>query len=368
MAQWEGEAKMSVQSDLVSRLSGQDGSEPIFVPDLTLWHRRNLRRGTLPERYVGQSLPEICRDLGVPIWHVVRPWRMQLLGLDSMEREDEAERVRTVETIAGVLTWRWQRAPNGAWQQVGYPVKSAADLPAAVEWSRALDYVLDTEGLTEMEMAIGDEGLLAIELPRRPLMLIVAELLGWGERLALLEEPAIEHLTQHLENRLQPLVTALAQTSVSVHVAPDSLDDAAISEILFRQHLAPSYRRTMRELHEYHKRLVVQVRGTIARLLGSLARAGVDAVAGFACPIEGEGGLADLHTLSEGRTTLWGGIPQEVFMPETSETAFAETLQRVARIAHGRRRLILGVTGRVPAEADLARVQAAPQIIREAVG
>jgi hypothetical protein len=363
----EGKAKMSIQSDLVSRLAGRDGGEPIFVPDLTLWRRRNHRRGTLPARYADWSLPEICRDLGVPIWSVVRPWRMQLLGLDSQERESETERVRSVETIAGVLTWRWERAPDGAWRQVGYPVKSAADLPAAVEWSRALEYVLDTEGLTELEMAIGADGLLAIELPPRPLMHIVAELLGWGDKLALLQEPAIEHLTQHLENRLQPLITALAQTSVAVHVAPDSLGDTAISETLFRQQLLPSYRRTIRELHDYHKRLVVQARGPIAGLLDGLARAGVDAVAGFACPLDGEGGLAELYALANQRMTLWGGLPQEVFLPETDETTFVETVRRTARIAQGRRRLILGVAGGVPAQADLARVQATAQIIREAV-
>lgn len=359
---------MSVQSDLISRLSGQDGDEPVFLPDLTFWHRRNRRRGTLPARYADASLPEICRDLGVPIWSVVRPWQMQIMGLDSEESESDAERVRTVETIAGVLTWRWRRAADGAWQQVEYPVKSAADLPAAVEWSRALEYHLDTEGLTAQEMAIGDEGLLAIELPPRPLMHIVGGLLGWGDRLALLEEPAIEHLIQHLENRLQPLVTALAQTSVPVQVAPDSLDDATISDTLFRQYLAPSYRHSVRELRDYRKLLVVQARGTIAGLLAGLARAGVDAVAGFACPIEGQGGLGELHAAANGRMTLWGGIPQAVFLPETDDVTFERTLQRVARVARQRHRLILGVAGGVPAEADLARVQAAPAIIRAAAG
>ncbi len=358
---------MSVQSELLSRLSGRDSDEPLFVPDLTFWHRRNRRRGTLPSRYRDANLPEIYRDLGLPIWQVVRPWRPEVLGLEAQEQETETQRVRTVETIAGVLTWRWERAPDGAWRQVEYPIKSAADLPAAVEWSRALEYQLETEGLTQQEMAIGEDGLLAIELPPRPLMHIVAELLGWGERLALLEEPAIVPLTEYLEDRLQPLVTALAQTSVPVQYAPDQLDDATLSPVLFQQHLAPSYQQTMDELREYHKRLVVQARGTIAGLLEPLAQVGVNTVAGFTCPIEGTGGLAELHALAQGRITLWGGIPQGIYLPETDETTFRETLQRVARTAQHKHRLLLGVAGGVPAEADLARLRATPQIIREAV-
>lgn len=358
---------MSLQSDLLDRLTDQDGREPLFLPDLVRWFQCNGRRGTLPARYAGWSLSEICRDMGLPIWDVVRPWNVQTPGLSVQERESDTELFREVETVAGVLVWRWERAPDGSWQQVEHPIKGAADLPAAVEWSRALEYTLDTGGLTEREMAIGDGGLLAIELPPRPLMQIMTELLGRGDRLALLGEPAIEHLLQQLENRLQSLVTSLAQTSVPVHYAPDQLEDALVSEALARQHLLPSYRRTMRELHEFRKRLVIEARGSIGGLLQGLARAGVHAVAGFTCAPQGAGSLGDLHERAEGRATLWGGIPQEALLPQTDAARFETVIRSAARAAQGRQRLILGIAGGVPVEADLGRLRAVPHLIRRAI-
>jgi hypothetical protein len=358
---------MSLRSDIMSRFTSQGSSEPIFVPDLSQWHRRNIRAGILPERYTDWTLAEIYRDLELPIWQVVRPWRVQVMGLDSEEHETETGRVRTVETIAGVLTWRWERAPDGGWRQVEYPIKNAADLPAAVEWARALGCSLDTEGLTELEMSIGDDGILAIEIPPRPLMNVVSRMLGWEGRLDLLEEPAIKHITEHLEQRIQPLITSLAQISVSVHYAWDQLDGAVIPDTLFRQYLLPSYQSTMEELRDYHKRLVVQARGPIQTLLQGLADAGVDAVAGFSCPSEGEGSLADLHELADGRITLWGGIPGEMLLPETDRETFEECVREITRVAQGRERLLLGVSGGVPVQAELARLQAVPYLMQEAV-
>ncbi len=358
---------MSLRSDIMARFTDQGSNEPIFVPDLNAWYRRNNRAGTLPERYADWTLAQIYRDLELPVWQIVRPWRVHVMGLEAEEQETETERVRRVETIAGVMVWRWERVPDGGWQQVEFPIKSAADLPAAVEWSRALGCSLDTEGLTELEMSIGDDGILAIEVPPRPLMNVVSRLLGWEGRLDLLQEPAIEHITEHLEQRLQPLVTSLAQISVPVQYASDQLDGATLSDALFRQYLLPSYQSTMEELHEYHKRFVVQSRGPIKNLLQGLADSGVDVVAGFSCATAGEGSLVDLHELAGGRITLWGGIPGEMLLPETDRETFDERVRQVARMAVGRERLLLGISGGVPVQAELARLQAVPYLMQEAV-
>ncbi len=358
---------MSLRNDIMARFTNQGDSEPIFVPDLNTWYRRNSRAGTLPERYVDWALADIYRDLELPIWQVVRPWRFEVLGLDTDEQETETERVRRVETIAGVLVWRWERAPDGGWQQIDYPIRSAADLPAAVEWARALDCSLDTEGLTELEMSIGDDGVLAIEVPPRPLMNVVSRLLGWEGRLDLLQEPAIAHITEHLEQRLQPLITSLAQVSVPVQYANDQLDGGVLSDTLFTEYLLPSYQSTMEELHEYHKRFVVQSRGAVKSLLQGLIESKVDVVAGFACTSEGEGSLADLHDQADGRITLWGGIPGELLLPETDRETFDERVRQTTRMAQGRERLMLGISGGVPVKAELARLQAVPYLMQQAL-
>ncbi len=362
---------MSWKSEILARFSGEGEGRPFYLPDLTLWYDWHTGQGTLPAEWQGFSLPQICRELGVPVWWPVRPWRLETPGVPVIKTEENGERIIRADAPSGTLIARWMQMPDGDWWQTEYPVTGEEALPAALELAQARSYVLDTARLAELEAqdlgelsrAVGDDGVLVLEIPRRPMSDILHEMLGWSDGLMLLGHPLVQQINAVLEDKLQSLVEQVAQLPGDLVLSPDNLDGQFISPRLFKKNLADSYRRTAEALHQQHKRLVVHVGGPVRHILAALAEAGVDGVEGIAGPPQGDVSLAQAREIAGPDLTLWGGIPQD-YLPDTRDFEELEAAVRQAtQESRGDARMILGVADRVPAQADLGRLRAIPSLM-----
>jgi hypothetical protein len=357
---------MSIKTDLLARFTGQAGEGPMYLPDLTLWYEWHAGRGTLPEGWHGYSLPQVARALGVPIWAVARPWRVETAGVNLVKTATADERVLRIETDHGNLTSRWTLGPDGDWWHTEYPVKSANDLDAALAWARAQTYMLDANDLARQGAEIGEDGVLALELPRRPYSDLLHEFLGWSEGLTLLNKPAVKEINAVLEAKLQDLVQQIAKLPGEVVLSPDNWDGQFVSPRAFERYLDASYRQTSETLHTAGKRLVVHVGGPMGRLIGPLAEAGVDAVEGVSGPPQSDTPLAQAREIVGPDLTLWGGIAQDFLLNTRAPEELQTEVKQAVQAARGDDRILLGVADRVPVDADLGRLQALPALIEEA--
>lgn len=349
---------MNRRDQILARFGGTASGPPLYLPDLTTWYEWHRGRGTLPEPWQEWSLPEIARELGLPIWLTVQPWRLETTGLEVSLEEGQDERILRADTPHGPLQARWQQGPDGDWWQVEYPVKDAGDLPAALALAEARSYARDGAGLARARELVGEDGVLALELPRRALSDLLHEFLGWGEGLMLLEHTLVQQMLIILEGKLQLLVQEICQLDGQIVLSPDNLDGQFVSPRLFGRHLADSYRLTTRMLHRHDKVLVVHAGGPIARLLEPLAAAGVDGVQGVAGPPQGNTTLVEARQLAGPEMTLWGGIAQDYLLDVHGEEALKAAVRQAAEEAAGDGRAILGIADRVPPEAELERVTA----------
>jgi len=355
---------MTLNEQILARFSGEADERTLYLPDLTLWYDWHQRRGTLPEAWQSYSLPQVARTLGAPVWWAARPWRVKTPGVQVKTTEEGGRRTIRTETPAGTLVACWTlMGANGDWWQTEYPVKTKEDLAAALELANARSYVLDTGKLTDLERMVGDDGVLAIEIPRRPYSDVLHELLGWNEGLLLLSEPAVEEIMNILEGKLQDLVRAVAELPGQIVLAPDNLDGQFVPPPIFRKHMADSYRLSAEVLHQRDKYLVVHVGGPIRRLLAPLAEAGVDGVEGVAGPPQGDVTLAEAREIAGPGLTLWGGIPQDFLHDMHTLEEFEAAVLVAAEEARSDRRMILGVADRVPVDADLSRLKAISALI-----
>lgn len=358
---------MTYKADLLARFAGQADDRPLYLPDLTLWYDWHQRRGTLPEGWRGYSLPQIARALAVPVWLAARPWRVETPGVEIVTREENGERVVRSETPAGTLTARWTLGPDGDWWQTEYPVKRKEDLTAALQLVEARSYVMDASRLASLEGSVSDDGLLAIEIPRRPYSDLLHEFLGWSEGLVLLGEPEVGEIIAVLETKLQHLVQAVADLPSDIVLSPDNLDGQFISPPMFGAYLGDSYRHTAGALHQSNKYLLVHIGGPIRHLLAPLAEAGVDGIEGIAGPPQGDLTLAQARDIAGPELTLWGGIPQD-FLPDTRKRGqFEASVVQAVQQAKGDHHMILGVADRVPVDAELSRLEAIPSLIERAL-
>lgn len=355
---------MPLKAEILARFSGESDGRPLYLPDLTLWYGWHQSRGTLPSRWQDYSLPQVARTMDAPVWWVARPWRIETPGVEIVTTEENGKRIISTETSAGTLLARWTlMGANGDWWQTEYPVKTKEDLAAALEMVNARSYVLDTSELARWEAMVGDDGILAIEIPRRPYSDVLHELLGWSEGLLLLGEPAVEEIITILESKLQRLVQEVVELSGQVVLAPDNLDGQFIPPAAFKEHLADSYRVTTEALHQGDKYLVVHVGGPIRHLLAPLAEAGVDGVEGIAGPPQGDVTLAEAREIAGPELTLWGGIPQDFLHDTHDREEFEAAVLQATKEARGDGRMILGVADRVPVDAELSRLEAIPDLV-----
>ena len=357
---------MSPKTDLLCRFSGDASTDPLYIPDLTLWYNWHHSRGSLPDRWKDYSLLQIAASLGVSAWQVVRPWRIETPGVEIRTTEEEGQRTTHFETAAGSLTARWSLGADGTWWQIEYPVKTAADLEVALELVRARLYVLEKDVLSDA----GEQGIAAIEIPGCPYTDLLYEFVGLSEGFMLVIEnpPAMQQLLALLETKLQELMQQLAPLPGSIFFAPDNLDSQFISPETFGQFLAPSYLHTATTLHQHGKYLLVHTGGPIRSLLAPLAAAGVDGVEGIAGKPQSDASPGPARETAGPDFTLWGGIPQDFLLDTHDRQEFEAAVVQAAREARGDRRFILGVADRVPVAAELSRLEAIPALLESVSG
>lgn len=361
---------MSTHADLLTRFSDAPSAAPLFVPDLTLWYHTHQQRGTLPELWRDASLPQIAAALGVPAWMAARPWRIETPGVDVEQTEEAGERLTRIRTSAGELTTRWTLGSDGTWWQMEYPVKSVADLPAALELAQARTYVLEAPVLSAGADTGNDRSVAAVEIPTRPYADLLYDMVGMGEGFMLLMEspPEIDAILAVLEEKLQSFIAELTALPATVLYSPDNLDAQFIPPSTFSRHLAPSYRRTTEQAHQAGKHLLVHAGGPVSGLLEPLAEAGVDGVEGVAPPPQSDVSLAAARQLTGPRFTLWGGIPQDYVLATRSRQEFEATVIQAAQEAGDDSRIILGIADRVPVDVEWERLEAIPALMRQARG
>lgn len=357
---------MTGRESIIARFSGDGGGRSPWLPDLRLWHKWHRSRGSLPSEWRDLPLEGVCRSLGVPVWTTVRPWRVEHVGVEIRSSESESERVMTWATVAGDLTARWILGPDGDWWQTDYPIKTEADVPAARAVAEARRYVADAALWQSRAVEIGEAGVVAIELPRRPFSEVLNTMLGWSDGMMLLHgdgADAIIEIVAILEEKVQSCVDAVSAMPGQVVYSPDNLDGQFVAPAAFSERLAPSYRRAAATLHAADKLLLVHAGGPCRRLLRLLVECGVDGIEGVSGPPQGDATISEARALAGPNLTIWGGIPQDALIPSTDWVAFELATREAAAQAGDDPRAIVGVADVVPVDADVDRLRAIASLI-----
>ena len=330
---------------------------PLFLPDLSLWYRWHSERRSFPPGWEGESLAAICRNHGLPIWRPSRPWRLEYRGLAVDSRQGEDVRETRWQTSAGTLLARWTLGPDGDWWQTDYPATTTEQLAGAREIVASITYVPDPGAAERASREVGDHGVVALELPMRPLSDLLHSFLGWSDGLLLLWETpgVIRELVEILEAKLQGLLEWIVDLPGDLFLLPDNLDAQFVSPDMFAEHLSPSYQDSAARLEG--RPLVVHAGGPLRPLLPHLARCGVSAVEGVSGPPQSDATLTEAREIVGPALALWGGIPQDVVLDTTGQEAFEAALAAAMEEAR-QPGMILGIADRVPPEALPERLAA----------
>jgi hypothetical protein len=353
---------MTTRNRILNRFNPQMGESSPAAPlllDLTLWHKWHASRGTLPNG-LGPSLFDAHRALGAAIWAPFKPWRTEYDGITVTTAETDGRRDITYRVGRRELRAVWTVGPDGDWWQAEYPVKTAEDLALAVDIAAARRYVLQPGGLDDWRAAVGEDGLVALELPMQPYSDLLHVFVGWGEGLMLMQgegKPHVTAIVAELERKLFALVAQVAALSGDLLLAPDNLDGQYISPRSFREFMVGGYAATAAAARAAGKPLVVHVGGPAKRLAPLLCQSGVDAVEGIAGPPQSDATLAEARQAAGPDLTLWGGISQDMLLAEHEDSAFEAAVNDARTQAEGDARAVIGVADRVSPDAQWGRLK-----------
>jgi hypothetical protein len=169
-----------------------------------------------------------------------------------------------------------------------------------------------------------------------------------------------------LEGALDRILDQIVALPGDVLLSPDNLDGQYISPRAFEEHLATGYARVAQVAHRHGKPLAVHVGGPIRHLLAPLAACGVDVVQGIAGPPQSDASLAEARALAGLDLTLWGGVPQDLLLDTHDRSEFEAAVRQAARQAAQDPRAIVGISDRVPVDADPDRLSALPGLVAQA--
>lgn len=360
--------------------------QPAFLPDLTVWFARNSELMTLPNEVAGLDLPGICSALGTPLWQPVRGWKRSTGSVTVAEtREGDGRVVRYRVADSAEFVARWETGPDGDLWQTEYPVKSEADLRLAEELAEQETIEVDGPTIEQAVAAVdapGDAadaaasaaGVLAIELPMRPFARLLLEMLGFGDGFFILmdAEERIRQIVARAEESYRAGIARIAEAvgaarsaqasgsggvepAFSSAYSPDNLDASFLTPDYFRDYLMAGYASSASLLREAGLSLTVHAGGPVGPLLGLIAKAGIECVAGVCGPPQGDATLSEARAEVGEQMILWGGIPQDALLASTAESDFQAALEQA--IADADDRTIVGIADHVPEDAVWSRIR-----------
>lgn len=356
---------MSVTEAFLARFRGQDAGAPLFVPDLQEWYRRNSEPSPAGSVGVRQSILYEAQALQVPLWKIHRTWIRDTGEVTVRTSDQDASVTTVIEAPSGVVTSRWNVGPDGDYWQVEYPAKTVEDLPAIREYAEALRYQVSLEELATVTRMVGDDGVVAVELPAHGFQTVLLEFLGFSDGLMLLAEAPEEvgAIARAFSRARKKLVEELAGVANPVFYSPDNLDGQFVSPGLFETYLAEDYRQTVAAVESAGKYLVVHAGGPIGSLAQPLAAGGVHCVAGIAGPPQADLDLAAARTALGESIVLWGGIPQDFLLPETPLADLEAAATAAVECARDDPRIIIGIADHVPPEMERSRLQRVVELV-----
>jgi hypothetical protein len=111
------------------------------------------------------------------------------------------------------MTWK---------RDILFPLFRKSQRAAVLEIAKARTYVSDMGDLERWQSEVGEDGVVALEIPRRPYSDVLHQFLGWSQGLLFLGEPIIEEIIVVLEKKLQQFVRQVAQVPGQLILSPDN--------------------------------------------------------------------------------------------------------------------------------------------------
>jgi len=337
------------------------------------WYHYNLARGTLPAKYRGMRLIDVCLE-----WDA--SWRCYSgYFTESFVKVSYAGDVEVKTSVSGRTVATEIKTPKGTLRQasmkddleltsriIEFPVKSLEDLKPLGYMLENLKVKFDWETYNRMEREIKGQGIVSYFFPRSPYQSLILEYAGLERtmRFLLKYRREIEGFMEVIKASNNIFYEVMAETPIKIFNLGENIDVRMTPPRFFERYCLPYYQDRAGYLHRKGKYVHIHVDGYAKPLLPLLRESGLDGVEALTVKPVGDITLEDIKRDLGDEIVILDGIPYIYFIPEAvSLNDFDMFVRKI--ISMFRNNLVLGISDELPPPADETRVSRVSKIIND---
>ncbi len=343
---------------------GEDPGGVLWQPRLEFWYQANTARGTLPARYQDANLLDLYDDCRASVRYFTRPLRVRYHSVKQRTVWlDETHQAHYFETPIGTL--REVRAYDSlrlSGARSEYRIKTLDDL-------RILEYVLqdeewywDAEAYARDLAEVCDRGAPQFYPRRTPVQGLFIEHMGFEPTIFALvdQRERIDRYVEIAGRADDAMYEMICACPVPIYNLGENIDANLDPPPIWREHLAPWYRKRTEQLRAAGKYTHIHVDGAMKPILGHMQDCAWDGIEAATPEPQGDVTLEEIKE-ALGDLVLLDGIPAIYFLPSFPESVLMECVERVVRLFHPR--LVLGISDEIPPDGDIERVKRVGEMV-----
>jgi hypothetical protein len=368
---------MTPKDKIMAVFSGKGSPKLPWFADLTYWYNAQAGNGVLPEKYRGDGVVQLYKDLGCGCHEhaLAWPWKTEYTDVEIVQRvEKDADgnpHLNFIEwkTPLGSIRQVQQYEPLGCcWAYRQYPVQTVDDL-------KVLRFIFEHQTITpdytvqERQLALwGDIGTPASIPPRSPLANLIVVWMGVQNTVYAMADDIVE-----VEKTLATLGDAddaiydiIEKSPATMVYFGENITSEVVTPNLFKKYYAPYYKKRVPGLHKAGKYIFVHVDGTVRGVLPLMAETGVDCAQSLTPAPVGDATVAEMRELAGPDLIMWSGVPGALFSPVYDEVVLRQCITECIEEFRRNGRFIMGICDQLPPDGILDRVRIVTDMIEEA--
>jgi len=355
------------------------GKQTDIIPwfaDLTYWYSAQIAKGTLPEKYAGDGVVQLYRDLRVGAHeHVLNsPWETEY---HEVEIKVEYEKDLSGKPVKERIEWK---TPAGSLVQVKeyvsraytwgyreYPVKNARDLEVLRFIYEHQEIKPNYEVQKKQIELFGEWGVASSVPPRSPMAQLFVVWMGvMNTSFALADAPSeIEKTLEVLAKSDDPIYEVICSSPAPLVYFGENITGEVVSPGIFEKYYAPYYRRRSEQIHKAGKYIFLHIDGTMRAILPLVGKTGVDCAQSLTPAPVGDVEVEEMRRLAGPQLILWGGVPGAFFSPVYSEKELADIVLRCINFYKNDSKFMLCVCDQVPPDGEIERVKMVSELVEK---
>jgi hypothetical protein len=360
---------MDIRSRVLAVLNGQKPDVVPWLGDLDYWVGYLNAADLMPQKYKGDGLYQLHRDLGVGFYlQGYFPFKEVFDGVEIIEEPIGRGKLTRVRTPYGEIREVQEWLPESfciAWTERF--VKTWRDLAPLRYLYEHTFYEPDYELAARRYDLIGDHGVVLCYLPKTPFMELVALRAGIETvTYALADAPeAFEETLATMERKHNEASQIALDSPAECLMIPENLSSEAVGKRMYLKYVRPHEAYWIQRIREAGKYSFIHIDGTLRGLMREVSQTGFDVLEAVTPAPAGDIPVEELWKWAEPQTVIWGGVPGVYFSDLVSDAEFDAFVIRVLEVFKTEPRYVLGIADQAPPLVRFERIARTRELVEK---